>query len=165
MSVGRQRFVGRYRGVVVDNRDPSNLGRLRTTVPDVYGSELSGWALPSVPYAGRGVGLFLVPPVDALVWVEFEHGDPEYPVWTGCFWGDGEVPTVPAAPDTKILKTEAGSVTISDDPAAPGITIETPAGMKVVISSSGIEITTGRGSSVKLSGPQVSVNDGALEVT
>lgn len=124
----------------------------------------SGWALPSLPYAGRGVGLFLVPPVDASVWIEFEHGDPDYPIWTGCFWSQGELPATPAVAEMKVLKTDAGTITINDLPGIGGITIETSAGMKIVINMQGIEINDGIGGSIKLTGPQVSINDGALEV-
>lgn len=156
-------FYGKYRGVVTSNRDPSMLGRVRAKVPDVLGEKESGWAMPSMPYAGNGVGLFLIPPIDAWVWIEFEHGDPDYPIWTGCFWAQGELPATPASPEMKVLKTEMGTITLNDAPGAGGITIETTAGMKIMISSAGIEITNGQGS-IKLTGPQVSVNNGALEV-
>lgn len=158
-------FYGKYRGVVTGNRDPLMMGRIRARVPDVLGNEESGWAMPSVPYAGKGVGLFLVPPVDASVWIEFEHGDPDYPIWTGCFWAQGEVPATPATAEMKVLKTDVGTITLNDLPGAGGITIETTAGMKFVFNTAGIEITNGQGGSIKLAGPQVSLNDGALEVT
>jgi hypothetical protein len=156
-------FIGKYRGVVSDNRDPLMLGRVRAKVSDVFGDEESGWALPSVPYAGKNVGLFLVPPTDALVWIEFEHGDPDYPIWTGCFWAQGEVPASPAVAEMKVLKTDAGTITVNDL-AVGGITIETNKGMKITLSTTGIEITDGGGGAIKLTGPQVSINDGALEV-
>jgi uncharacterized protein involved in type VI secretion and phage assembly len=156
--------LGKFRGVVVDNNDPNQLGRLTARVPDVFGDETSGWALPATPYAGDGVGLYLIPPVGASVWIEFEHGDPEYPIWSGCFWAGGEVPASPASPDVKVLKTPAGTITINDTSGAAGITIETADGKKIVMDSGGIEITVGQ-AVVKLSGPTVSVNSGALEVT
>lgn len=158
------RFLGKFRGVVTDNRDPLMLGRVRARVQDVLGDNDSGWALPSLPYAGKGVGLFLVPPVDASVWIEFEHGDPDYPIWTGCFWSLGEPPATPAVAEMKVLKTDAGTITINDLPGIGGITIETSAGMKIVINMQGIEINDGIGGSIKLNGPQVSINNGALEV-
>lgn len=158
-------FYGKFRGVVSDNRDPLMLGRIRAKVSDVFGDNESGWALPSLPYAGKGVGLFLVPPTNAWVWIEFEHGDPEYPIWSGCFWAQGEVPASPAVAEMKVLKTEALTVTINDLPGAGGLTIETALGMKITISASGIEIDNGMGASVKLSGPQTSINGSALEVT
>jgi uncharacterized protein involved in type VI secretion and phage assembly len=157
-------FYGKFRGVVTDNRDPLMLGRVRARVQDVLGDNDSGWALPSLPYAGNGVGLFLVPPVDASVWIEFEHGDPDYPIWTGCFWSQGELPATPAVAEMKVLKTDAGTITINDLPGVGGITIETNAGMKIVINMQGIEINDGIGGKIKLIGPQVSINDGALEV-
>ena len=157
-------FYGKYRGVVTDNQDPSGLGRVRAKVPDVFGSNESGWAMPSVPYAGKGVGLFLIPPENASVWIEFEHGDPDYPIWTGCFWAPGEVPAKPPVAETKVLKTDAGTITMNDLPGVGGITIETKSGMKIMIKASGIEINNGQGGSIKLSGPQISLNNGALEV-
>jgi uncharacterized protein involved in type VI secretion and phage assembly len=158
-------FYGKYRGVVTDNRDPRSLGRIRARVPDVLGDNESGWAMPAVPYAGNGVGLFLLPPVGASVWLEFEHGRADYPIWTGCFWATGEVPANPADPEKKVLKSDAGTLTLDDSPGGGGVTIETARGMKIVFDTSGIQIDDGQGGSVKLSGVKVSVNDGALEVT
>lgn len=158
-------FYGKFRGVVTDNVDPLGLGRVRAKVQDVLGENDSGWALPALPYAGRGVGLFLVPPTNALVWIEFEHGDPDYPIWTGCFWATGEVPATPALAEMKVLKTDAATITINDQQGLSGVTIETTQGMKIALSMTGIEISDGQGGSIKLSGPKVSINDGALEVT
>jgi uncharacterized protein involved in type VI secretion and phage assembly len=164
MNQKTREFHGKYRGVVTDNRDPLMMGRVRAQVPDVLGQYQSGWAMPCVPYAGDGVGLFLIPPVNANVWIEFEHGDPNYPIWAGCFWSQGKVPATQARPEMKVLKTDAGTITLNDTPGVGGITIETTAGMKVILSLTGIEINTGRGGSIGLTGPKVTVNNGALEV-
>jgi uncharacterized protein involved in type VI secretion and phage assembly len=158
-------FYGKYRGIVTDNQDKFMQGRVRARVPDIFGENDSGWAMPCSPYGGDGVGLFLIPPKDARVWIEFEHGDPEYPIWSGCFWARGKTPVVPALPDKKVLKTDSAVITLDDTPGAGGITIETAAGMKVVINSKGIEIDNGQNAKIKLSGPKVSINDTALEVT
>jgi hypothetical protein len=157
-------YYGKFRGVVVNNNDPNQLARLTARVPDIFGDETSGWALPATPFAGNGVGLYLMPPVGASVWIEFEHGDPEYPIWSGCFWAGGELPASPVSPDVKVLKTTAGTITINDTSGSAGITIETADGKKIVLDSGGIEITVGQ-AVVKLSGATVSVNSGALEVT
>ena len=157
-------FFGKYRGKVENNVDPLQQGRLQVSVPAVFGDGRNSWAMPCVAFAGPGVGFFTLPPNGANVWVEFEGGDPDYPIWAGCFWGTGEVPAVPAVAEMKVLKTQAGTLTISDLPGAGGITIETALGMKIAMTVAGIEITNGQGSTIALSGPQVSVNNGALEV-
>ena len=158
------KFFGKYRGKVENNIDPMQLGRVQVSVPAVLGEGSMSWAMPCVPYAGPGVGFFAIPPAGANVWVEFEGGDPDYPILSGCFWGTGEVPALPAIAEMKVLKTDMGTITLNDLPGAGGITIETITGMKIVISALGIEINNGQGGSIKLTGPQVSVNEGALEV-
>ncbi len=158
-------FFGKYRGKVENNVDSmQQLGRIQVSVPAILGEGRKSWAMPCVPYAGSGVGFFAIPPVGANVWVEFEGGNPDYPIWSGCFWGKGEVPAQPAVAEMKVLKTDVGTITLNDLPGAGGITIETTAGMKIVISALGIEIDNGKGGKITLMGPQVSVNDGALEV-
>lgn len=158
-------FYGKFRGVVSDNRDPLMLGRIRAKVQDVLGDNESGWALPALPYVGKGVGLFLIPPTSASVWIEFEHGDPDYPIWSGGFWALGEVPVTPGVAEMKVLKTDSATVTLNDLPGIGGITIETTIGLgaKIVMNVQGIEITSGLGK-IKLSATGVSINDGALEV-
>lgn len=156
-------FYGKYRGKVVNNVDPNSQARLQVSAPAVLGDGQMSWAMPSVPFAGSSVGFFALPPVGANVWVEFEGGNPDYPIWSGCFWGDGEMPASPAVVSTKMLKTDIATIQIDD--LVGSIKIETTSGAKIEITSSGIEINNGQGGSIKLSGPQVSVNDGALEVT
>lgn len=158
-------FYGKYRGVVTDNDDPNGLGRIRVKVQDVLGDQESGWALPALPYAGDGVGLYLIPPVDAFVWVEFEHGDPDYPIWTGCFWLTSQaVPGEASGPDIKLLKTDIATIKIDDSDSESSITIETTNSLKIVMDTDGIEISNGA-QKITLSSSSVSVNDGALEVT
>src|SRR5439155_22861731 len=108
-------------------------GRIQAKVPDVLGDNTSTWALPALPYAGKNVGLFLVPPTDALVWIEFEQGDPDYPIWSGCFWAEGEAPASPAVAEMKVLKTDGGTITMNDQQGDAGITIETTSGLKIVM--------------------------------
>jgi uncharacterized protein involved in type VI secretion and phage assembly len=138
-------YYGKYRGKVENNVD--------------------SWAMPCTPYAGSQAGWFALPPVGSDVWVEFEQGDPDYPIWAGCFWSSGNVPASPVSDELKVLKTDAVTITIDDTPGAGGLKIETTAGMKIEITSSAIEINNGQGATIKLSGPKVSINDSALEVT
>jgi hypothetical protein len=113
------RFFGKYRGIVVNNLDPLQIGRLQAMVPDVLGEVPSGWALPCAPYAGTGSGLYAIPPVGAGVWIEFEAGDASHPIWTGAWWATGEVPldqqATPSQPARKILRTEFGLMVSLDD--------------------------------------------------
>lgn len=161
-------FYGKYRGTVANNIDPMQQGRIQVRVPAVLGDGQLSWALPCVPYAGSGVGFFAIPPVGANVWVEFEGGDPNVPIWTGCFWGVGEVPALPALPQMKVWKTDAITLTLSDLPGIGGVTLEVnppavPIPLKLVFDASGIALTNSA-ASVKLTPVSVSVNDGALEV-
>ncbi len=158
-------FFGKYRGTVTNNVDPQQMGRLQVSVPAVLGDGRLSWAMPCVSFAGPGVGLFMIPPVGANVWVEFEGGDPDYPIWSGCFWGQGEAPVTPAIEQMKVLKTDTATITINDLPGVGGVKIETATGAKIEITVQGIEINNGMGGVIKLTGPQVSVNNGALEVT
>ena len=163
-------FYGKYRGIVTDNLDPLMMGRIRAKVPDVMGDQESGWAMPCAPFGGNGMGFFALPDKDAGVWIEFEHGDPDYPIWSGCWWGSvAEMPPlliVPPPPSNKVMiKTKAGnSILIDDTPGLGGITLETSSGQKIVMNMMGITIDSGMGFSIKLGVTGVSINDGALEV-
>lgn len=159
-----KQFFGKYRGKVENNLDPQQMGRIQVSVPAVLGQGSLSWAMPCVPYAGPGVGFFAIPPNGANVWVEFEGGDTDYPIWSGCFWGLGEVPALPAVAEMKVWKTDGATITLNDLPGIGGITIETTLGAKIVINAQGIEINNGLGGTITMTGPQVSVNNGALEV-
>lgn len=163
-----QPFYGKYRGIVTDVNDPLMTGRIKATVPDVLGDQESGWALPCAPFGGNQTGFFALPAVGAGVWIEFEHGDPDYPIWSGCWWGSvAEVPPLLIAPPYKkvMIVTEGGqSITLDDTPGVGGITLETSSGQKIILSATGLEIDNGMGASIKMTGPQVSINGGALDV-
>lgn len=135
-------FYGKYRGKVVNNVDPLMLGRIVALVPAV--SELPlGWALPNAPFAGSGVGFFALPPIGANVWIEFEGGDPDYPIWTGCFWGEGESPAQPALPTTVMLKTQLVTLSLNDLTAELKLEANTPAGIRtVVLTPEGIKLSS-----------------------
>jgi uncharacterized protein involved in type VI secretion and phage assembly len=157
------RYYGKYRGLVTDNEDPNGLGRIRANVPEVFGETESGWALPCVPYAGDGVGLYLIPAPGAGVWIEFEAGDLSRPIWSGCWWAEGQVPD-DATPDVKLLKTAAEhTITLDDTGGSEKVEIVDKNGAKITIDSSGIVIENG-GQKIALTSSAVTVNDGALEV-
>ena len=106
-------YFGKYRGRVESNIDEELMGRIQVSCPAVPGLRL-GWAMPCVPYAGPGVGWFAIPPIGADVWVEFEAGDPNYPIWAGCFWQAGQIPIPPGDPNTKAFVTTACRIVMND---------------------------------------------------
>jgi hypothetical protein len=161
-------FYGKYRGKVTNNIDPLQMGRVQVSVPMVLGDGRLSWAMPCAPIAGPGVGFFAVPALDANVWVEFEAGDPDYPIWSGCFWDKGQLPVKPANPFTTVLKSKSVTLTLVDLPGAGGFTIEVKppavsAPLKLSFTSAGIELKNGK-SSIQLSPLSVNINKGALEV-
>lgn len=155
-------FFGKYRGKVQENKDPMQLGRLKVSVPSIFGDERDIWAMPCSPFAGKNVGFFVLPPVNSNIWVEFEAGDPDYPIWTGCFWGAGEVPAVPASEEIKIFKTDSITMTLNDKQKSGGFTLEvsSPAvsvPLKITMNSSGIEIKDDK-SSIKLTSNGIEIS-------
>ena len=83
---------------MINNVDPMQIGRIQAMVPDVAGFVPSSWAMPCVPVAGINMGVFTVPPIGSGVWIEFERGDPDYPIWVGGYWGSAaETPALAKA--------------------------------------------------------------------
>ena len=159
---------GKHRGKVADNADPRGLGRIRVTCPPLLGDGNLSWAMPSTPYAGDQVGFFAVPPTGANVWVEFEAGDLDRPIWSGCFWGDNEVPTSTPVATTKVFKTDGLTLTVDDTPGSGSVKLEVSPpvvsmSLRITLSSSAIELSAGA-AKVTLGPAAVSINDGALEV-
>ncbi len=167
-------FHGKYRGTVTNNVDPEQRGRLQVLVPDVLALVPSSWAEPCAPLAGPtgpAMGVYLVPPVGAGVWVEFEHGDPDFPIWVGCRWGrSSDLPSaakdgLAISPSIVLQTAGQSSIVISDLPGTGGITLESRSGAKIIIDDTGITLDNGVGATVKLTGPSVDINNGALKVT
>lgn len=174
------RLYGKYRGFVVDNADPEQLGRLKLRVPSVLGDEVvTGWAMPCAPYGGdANQGFLFIPEVEAGVWVEFEEGDLEFPIWVGTFWskpgGESELPkpndpdgaeqdSVQDPPSRKIIKTVKGHTIQFED--ADGeemvIIVEATNGHVITLDQAGIKITDGaNGHIVELNQEGVQVQDG-----
>jgi uncharacterized protein involved in type VI secretion and phage assembly len=157
----RSRFFGKYRGLVVDVDDPDKLGRIKAQVPEVLGDTDSPWAIPCVPYAGKSHGLVLLPEVDDGVWIEFEAGDPSRPIWTGCWWGDGELPD-PGAPLTRVLATTDGHKLVLDEDANE-IHLLHPGGAELKMTDSDITLTIGQ-AEAKMTSTEVSVKVGQTEL-
>jgi len=156
-------FFGKYRGKVAENDDPNKMGRLQVQVPAVLGEGKKSWAMPCLPYAGPKVGFFALPPKGANVWVEFEGGDPDYPIWTGCFWGKGEMPVVVGDDKVKaFLKTDGTKLTVIDKKNAGGVFLEvgSPAiskPIKVQLNDKGVAITN-QTASIKLNPNEIALD-------
>jgi hypothetical protein len=170
-SNASQQFFGKYRGTVINNVDPMQIGRLQVVVPDVSTFLPTSWATPCLPVAGIQMGMFTVPPVGAGVWVEFEQGDPDYPIWVGCFWGSAaEVPLLahtspPAVASIALQTTLQNGIVISDLPGPTGgIMLRSTTGATLIVNDTGIYIQNGKGASLTMIGPTVTVNEGALTV-
>jgi hypothetical protein len=164
-------YFGKYRGTVANNVDPMQMGRIQAIVPDVTGLVPTSWALPCVPMAGPQAGLFIAPTVGAAVWIEFEQGNPDYPIWTGGFWGSAaEVPALalaaPPGVQPIVLQTIGQTTLMISDMPGPtgGILLKTATGAMISISTIGITITNGQGATIMLAGPSVTINEGALAV-
>ncbi len=160
-------YFGKYRGTVMNNIDPEQTGRLQVQVPEVLGTAMSNWALPCLPVAGPQMGVFALP-----LWVEFEAGDVNRPIWVGGFWQTaGEMPSLAQGQagqgDRFVIETARQTgIVISDAPGPEGgILLLSPSGAKIAVNSAGIFIQNGQGASIALVGPEVSLNSGALAVT
>lgn len=169
-------FYGKYRGTVINNVDPLMRGRLMLEVPDVTGLVPSSWAEPCVPLAGPTgppMGVYMVPPIGAGVWVEFERGDPAKPIWVGCRWGlPSDVPPLalaglPVSPNICMQTLGQNMLMLSDMPPTPatgGIILKSLTGATLIVNDLGIFIQNGKGASITLIGPAVDINMGALTV-
>lgn len=175
MSSGQ--FLGIYPGTVINNIDPEQRGRLSLEVPDVTWLVPTTWAEPCVPLAGPtgpSMGVYLVPPIGAGVWVQFIYGDPDRPVWMGCSWGmSANVPTLafagnPASPSIVLQTLTQNCIVISDVPGPTGGIMLKCAGSTIMITTDGITIVAPKleitAAEIKLTGV-TDINEGALKVT
>lgn len=172
---GDRRFYGKYRGIVINNIDPEFRARLLVQVPDVLGPVPSSWAEACTPLAGPTgppMGAYLVPPIGAGVWVEFEQGDPEYPIWVGCrFASSADIPPtaragLPVSPSIVFQTAGQNGITISDVPGpAGGILLKTVTGALISVNDVGITISNGKGAIINMVGPTTDLHSGALTIT
>lgn len=174
MIVGERKYLGKYRGRVESNADPEFIGKILVSVPDVFGLGVAYWAMPCVPSAGINAGILNVPMPGSGVWVEFEQGSKDYPIWVGCFWGSAaELPVL-----TNTAKQPTPSITMQtplkngmmiSDALGPmgvgGIALQSATGATLAVNDTGIFLNNAKGAQVSLVGPTVDVNLGALTVT
>lgn len=165
------KYWGKYRGMVLNNVDPMQMGRLMVQVPDVTSLIPGTWAMPCVPVAGIQNGMVALPMIGSGVWIEYEQGDPDFPIWVGCFWGSAaELPalshlTPPVISAITFQTPLQNGVTISDLPGPTGgIMLKSTTGASIIVNDTGIYIQNGKGASIVMAGPSVTINAGALVV-
>ncbi len=166
-----RRYYGKYRGTVIQNVDPMLRGRIQCMVPDVFGVTPTGWAMPCFPFAGPQMGSVAIPTIGAGVWVEFEQGDPEKPIWVGGWFGNtAEVPALaqatPPGVSSVVIQTLLQNTLMMSDVPGPtgGILLKSTTGALISINDVGITLSNGRGATIAMVGNTVTVNQGALVV-
>ncbi len=171
-SHGKKQYLGKHRGVVLNNIDPMGIGRIQAQVIGVF-TLASSWAMPCFPMAGMQTGMIAVPPIGAGVWIEFEHGDPDYPIWTGCYHSTrAEAPPMaqlvpPPIPAMTMQTPLQNLIQLSDAPPTPasgGIVLRSTTNAMIVVNDSGVYITDGKGAMITLTAGVVTVNMGALVI-
>lgn len=166
-----QKYFGKYRGTVLNNLDPLQMGRILVIVPDVSGLLPSSWAMPCFPITGKQMGAYWIPQIGSGVWVEFEQGNPDYPIWVGGFFGiAAEVPALalagnPVSPSIVLQTSLQNCLVISDLPGPTGgIMLKSTTGATLIVNDTGIYIQNGKGASLTMVGPTTTINAGALTV-
>ena len=157
----RSRFYGKYRGKVTDNDDPDRLARIMAQVPSVMGDTELGWALPAFAFAGDGHGLVTLPEVGSMVWIEFEAGNLNHPIWSGCFFLSGQRP----APDTtgaRVIVTKSGHELVLDDDDAK-LRLKHSGGATIEMTASDITISIGP-SKIVMTNTAITINEGVLKI-
>ncbi len=152
----QQKYFGKYRAFVTNNDDPEQRGRLQVRVPSVFGQQETYWALPCLPFGGLAdQGLFMIPEVDAQVWIEFEEGNKDFPIWTGVFWQpSAQAPqeAQKSPPTTRIIKTPSGHrLQFDDEASAEKIHLTHTIGSELSIDEKGtVNLTDQNGSQLTL---------------
>ena len=130
-----------------------DLGKLRVSVPDVLDDQ-DRVAWPCVPFAGPDHGFVAIPEKDDGVWIEFEGGNPSQPIWVGCWWGAGDMPS-PGDVKVRSWVTTGGLAVVLDDDQNE-ISLQHPDGPKITLNSDGITLSID-GASVTLNASGISL--------
>jgi hypothetical protein len=155
------RFFGKYRGTVTDVADPDNNGRIKAQVPAVMGEVDVGWALPAFPFAGDGHGQVMLPEPGAMVWIEFEAGNLDFPIWSGGFFLPGQRPT-PDANGARVIVSPSGHLVVLDDDAGEVI-VRHGSGPEIKMTGSAITLTVGA-CTIEIGMTAISFNNGIVKI-
>jgi uncharacterized protein involved in type VI secretion and phage assembly len=162
------KYYSVYPGVVMDNKDPEQRGRILIKIPSILG-DINGGLHPKWvgcvynDSAGNQTGSFHPPYVGDIVDVMFRHGDINYPVYKGGSWSEGELPADFTAgyPNVRGWVFKSGQKIIIDETSgAFKIKISNPSGSQVVIDDTEKSITM-----ADSAGDSVSMKDGTITIT
>lgn len=152
----RGRYFGKFRGIV---KESDEKGRIKALVAEVYGNEVSPWAMPAVPYAGGNHGIIAIPKENDGIWIEFEAGDKSRPIWSGCWWADDEKSE---GNETMTLLTSGGHKIVMDDENKE-IKIIHSGGAEIAMTDSDITLKISS-AKIVLSASGIDINDGTFKV-
>jgi hypothetical protein len=152
---------GKYRGIVTDVDDPDDRFRIRATVDSLLNGQACGWALPAVPFAGDGHGMVMLPKVGSGVWIEFEAGRLDNPIWSGAWWAHGQRPA-PAGQAVRVIVSEKGHQVILDD-EADELKLVHGSGPSITLTGSEIVLTCGA-CEIRIGNEAISLNNGLIKV-
>jgi len=167
----RRRYLGKYRGTVTLNVDPLQQGRLMVQVPGVLGLFPSTWAMPCLSMADISTGVFVRPAIGSGVWVEFEQGDPNRPIWVGGYWSTPQTlplvarlaVTAPPTNQVMTIETTTGGLSISDTPLGAFGNVCLRSGVsQIILTPDSVKIAA---PSVDITTTKFSVNGAAFTVT
>lgn len=136
------KFYGKYRALVSNIKDPESRGRIKVKCPKVYGDYESPWCLPCSPSAYDDSGFFFIPPKNETVWVEFEEGDSQFPIWTGSWWVPFKSPLshhdYSEVGDQRIIKTKSGhELSFNDKSGEENVKLKHKSGASIEIKPNG----------------------------
>lgn len=154
-------YYGKYRGTVTDVDDPNNQCRIRATVPAVLGEVTCGWAWPAAPFAGDQHGMVMLPKVGSGVWIEFEAGRIDNPIWSGAWWASGQRPE-PQGAGIRVIVSEKGHTVVLDD-EADELKLVHAGGPEIKMTGTEIVITCGA-CEIKIDNSTISFNNGIIKV-
>ena len=155
-------YFGKYRGIVTDNNDPEKLCRIMAQVPAVMGEAEIGWALPAFPFAGDGHGHVMMPEVGSAVWIEFEAGNLNSPIWSGGFFLASQAPPDPQGVGIRVIVSKNKHRVVLDD-ESDEVTVTHSGGPEIKLTATEISLTIG-GSTIVMGLAGIDINNGVLKI-
>ena len=154
-------YFGKYRGIVTDVNDPEDMCRIRARVDSLFDGQETAWAMPASPFAGDGHGMVMLPQVGSGVWIEFEAGNLDLPIWSGGWWASGQRPE-PKGEKVRVVVSENGHRIVLDD-ASDEVKIVHSGGPEIKMTATEVTITVGA-CELKISNTDISLNNGLIKV-